>query len=255
MSDLIPGVHFSDSELQIIGSLASAIVGALIAFGLVMIRDRFKGIGSRKRLHYRTLVKLNRQLNLHSGRMIENICLLPRCAESLRNGEVYFNKLRPINFNLDILIDLHNLRLENALYTYFDAVSKDNDDIENMQNSLEMLANGFMNGNLSQESYQENVAYLADKLDVLQKRIETGSLRANAAALASINDLIKRDLTIGMKIDQILVGQKKFDISKLEVEGEQVYARYKKDIAKINKGYEKEDDADKSRKKTKSGAA
>jgi hypothetical protein len=246
MSDLIPGVHFSDTELQVIGSLASAIVGALIAFGLVMIRDRFKGIRNRKRLHYTALVKLNRQLNLHSVRMIENVCILPRCAESLRRGEVYFTKMRTIVYDQDILIDLHNLPLENALSSYFDSISKDNDDLENLQNSMELLVNGLMGGNLAEESYRHNAAYIADQIDVLHKRIKTGSLQINASALASINDLIERDLTFGMKIDQKIIGQSKFDTAKLKESAGTIYERYESEIDKTNQKYEETDLATKT---------
>lgn len=208
MRNLIPGLEFTDVEKQIYGSIASAVIGALIAFGLVLVREYFKNISKRRALHYNTLVKLNRILNLHAIRIQENIFILPKCAASLKKGEIYFNRLRLIEFSTDFLIDLHNLRLEDALNTYFDTLSKDNDDLENLQTAMDLLKNGYMNGTLNEVSYLQNMKYLADKLEVLCKRLKEGTLLMNAHALATVNDLIDRDQIFGMKVDHWMIGQK-----------------------------------------------
>lgn len=244
MGDLIPGIQFTDTEKQVYGSLASAIIGALIAFGLVIVRERVGRIRRRKALHYTTLVKLNRVLSLHANRIKENIFILPKAAESLREGHVYFNILRPIDINTDMLVDLHNLRLENALMTYFDALAKDNDDINNLQTAMDLLKNALLNDTLSEENYHENGKYLAEKLELLSNRMKTGTLLMNAHALATVNDLIDRDETVGMKIDHWLVGQKKFDTTEIKKASDKIYKRYTKDINKREKNH-KEDTASK----------
>lgn len=225
----------TDTQKQVLYSTAGAIVGALLAFSLVLVKERIERIRQRKATHYHALVKLNRLLNLHAKRIQDNVIILPNYAGSLRRGEIYYNTLFPIEFDLDILINLHNLKLENALYTYFDTLSKDNYDISNLESAADMMKKSFINGSLSEESYRKNASYLADNLEILSKRLEEVTLKVNASALASVNDLIERDVTLGMKIDQLLVGQKKFEVGALEKESKKIYQEYINKIKKIRK--------------------
>lgn len=236
MIDLIPGVTFSDAEKQVYGSIAGTVLGALLAFLLVVGRDRFSAISSRKKKHYDTLVKLNRQLQIQAVNIQDNLYILPLFSESLKRGEVYYNPLRRVEFDRNIMIDLHNLELENTLMTYYDHLSHDSDDYENLQKAFDSLKDAYLNGALSTANYESNVAELAVKMDMLFSRVLKDTLELNATSLASVNKLLDKDQTLGMKFDHWVVGQNKLSDKDIKVEASKIYKRYK---AKIRKRYAK----------------
>lgn len=223
MIDLIPDITFSNTEKQLIGAIVTTSLGAFLAFMLVVIRDRVKAVSERKKKHYSALVKLNRQFSLHSSRIEENLFILPNLSTTLKKGHVYFNRLNTVPYETDFITDLHNLKIEDALMVYFDTLSKDNDDINNFQIALDNLSEAFITGSLNQENYQRNARYLATKLDELYQRIKNDTLNINSQALATVNQLIKKDETLGMKIDHFIVGQSKVDTDKIKVEAKMIY--------------------------------
>lgn len=223
MIDLIPGVMFSDTEKQLIGAFATTFLGAFFAFLLVVIRDRVKAISLRKKRHYNALVKLNRQISLHSSRIEENLFILPNLSQTLKKGHVYFNRLSTVPYETDFLMDLHNLKVEDALMLYFDTLSKDNDDINNFQVALDNLSEAYITGSLNEANYRRNAKYLAVKIDELYDRIKDDTLNINSQALATVNQLIKTDQTLGMKVDHYIVGQSKVDSKEIKRTSKIIY--------------------------------
>ncbi|TAL14783.1 hypothetical protein EPN95_01745 [Patescibacteria group bacterium] len=69
----------------------AAILGALIAFGLVLIRDWIGKVFERKKKHYDALVRLESQLQDQGGVIHDNIYQLSPFIDALERGALYWS--------------------------------------------------------------------------------------------------------------------------------------------------------------------
>lgn len=124
---------FNDS--QVIASAIGALLGALSAFLLVVMRDWVGKIYDRKVKHYDALVRLELQLMDQGGVLNDNLQVLPKFISTLEKGGVYQSNLSEIEYDRNIIYDLHNLELISSLYGYYDGLRRTNDDIRSNQDS------------------------------------------------------------------------------------------------------------------------
>lgn len=223
---------------QVFAATLGALLGALAAFALVIIRDWIHKVFERKLKHYNALVMLEGQLQDQGGSIHDNLCILPSFIAALNNGTLYWTKLAEIEYDRKIIHDLHNLELINDLYSYYYGLRRANSDIRMLQGAYKTIEQAFIAKNIDHKTYLQNVKDIVINLNILKLYLEKDVQKDLVGIIAKVRLLMKKDQTLGMKIKRLLVGSSK--LTKEEIE-EEIRA-VEKEVANSKKNSKAEKD-------------
>ncbi len=208
--------HLKDP--QVFAAAIGALLGAFAAFILVVSRDWLGKVYDRKRKHYDALVRLEAQFQDQGGVIHDNIYLLPYFAAALNKGALYWSNMSEIEYDRNIIYDLHNLELINDLYSYHYDLRRANDDIRAIQGGYKSMEQAFMAHNIDDQTYLLNAKNIATNLGVLKVYLEDDVQKSLTEIVAKVRILIRKDRTLGMKIKRFMVGSSKLSKEEVQVE-------------------------------------
>lgn len=244
--DLDKGVSYTHEEATVMiealksPEVAAAAIGALLgaaaAFLLVIIRDSYRRIASRKAHHYTALVILDGDIFSHERILKNNIQIINLFIRSLKRGSLYWTVMQTIEFDASRVNDLHNIKLIVAFEEYKDLIRQHNADVTNIGSTYKLLEEAYISGKISEENFKDNCSYIASKLQDDMLGFMEELLLVIIMLKSMVKQLIKDDLTWGMNLQQKLVGQTAFDTKTLEKKARQTR---KAEMDKLNKKIKK----------------
>lgn len=205
-------------EPEVLAAALGAILGAVAAFTLVVVRDSLNKIDARKQKHYNALVKLEAEFTVRYGIVNDNLYIIPHFAKSLNEGSLYWSVLGDFAYDASTIHDLHNTELKNDIFSHYESLRKVNTDIRSIMATYKLLEQGIMGGSLAKESFDANAVKIAKHLTDLKRYLEATLQPDMLIVLAKIRILIEKDLTRGMKTRAKLVGQTQSTPQEVEAE-------------------------------------
>lgn len=155
--------------MALIGSFA----GAAFAFAFFLIGLTLQRAYERRSLHYNSLVRLERMLNIQ----LDQVHLIPiqvtEMIEPIAKGSVVVAIPRPILELDDLFIDLLDLDLTNALIEHRVSVQRVNDDIRNLREAYVAVKDRYLDGDFDDETYVSSGNFLVSKYSELAQAMTT----------------------------------------------------------------------------------
>lgn len=226
---------------EIVSSIAGGFAGAFFALIFLGISSFIAKILTRKVIHYNSLIILETQLNEMIGIIKDNAYLMPPFREAIKNGNIYWSRIRVIPVDKSHLNKLADLDLINDLFEFDYKVRKVNDDIENLTTGYNELKDAYIHKYINVEHYIINAKITAEQIELLEI-FSDDILEDLIKLLVKVRILIEKDKPILTKIqeklnkasgDKITVNEFKKERTKMEKELEESSRKSKEQIDRL----------------------
>lgn len=210
----------------------SLFLGAFFAFLFTGLAAIFAKIHERQKRHYNALVEFEYFCCENMDLIYSNICIIDDfeglVGKKLEQGQpaVYGNKMRKLNFNDKLILDLNNLDFVNKVLSYKVDLGRINHDIENINNSYADFKMAFMQKTIDFETYKFNTLYTIQTSIEFKKHLKRFEEKTeNIGAYTRV--LSREDKPWFTRFIQFLFKKKAFDEKfkkEIEVENKKIKA-------------------------------
>jgi len=197
----------------------AAFAGAFFAFFFTWVAKLVEKAIKRQTLHFNALVKMENLLNENIGVAHDNIYICKPFISAISRGNVYYNNLKTIPKDKQILLELHDTDMINRLFSYYSDIRKMNDDIETLTTAHALLTQALMENNMSLPHYTTNAQILAHKITEIEAfllQFQTKTLRLQAR----VRIQLRKDMSLWTKVQRQLIQTNGESITDEEVEAE-----------------------------------
>lgn len=160
--------------MELLGSFA----GAAFAFGFFLFGQTLQRAYERRLLHYNSLVRLERMLNLQLDQAHRIPVQVGDMHEPVARGQILVAVPRPILELDDLFLELLDLELTNALMDHRVSVERVNSDIRDMSEAYAALKVRYLDGGIDRDTYcasgdflVSKYGQLADAVSVMQSEV------------------------------------------------------------------------------------
>jgi len=157
----IDSIGTSNISVTVLGTILTVI---LLPGGVYFISK----IINRQIQHYNSLITLESQLNEMYGVIIDNLYLIPGFSESIKKGNISWNRLKTITVDKSHLEKLADLELINGVFTLFYTIRRINDDTENLLLGYDEIKKAYIEKYMSLENYIANAIFISKQLEILE---------------------------------------------------------------------------------------
>lgn len=230
----------------------SAFAGAFFAFLFLRLAEFLLRIHQRKVKHYNSLVLLETQLNELGGIIDDNLYLIPPFKKAITSGLIYFSKLRQLPIDRSHYENLHDVSLINDLFTHNYRLRKVNDDIDSLTGGYADIKNAYIQQQIQQQDYLVNANFTAELLEQLEAFLMDTKERT-IKLQAKIRLMLKRDVTLGTKIQRCFIRTSGASIKQEDIDKEEEKLRKEIEENKLKSQKEIEEILKKAKKRNKNG--
>ena len=198
----------------------SAFAGAFFAFIFLRLAEFLSKVYQRQVKHYNSLVNLETQINEIGGIINDDLYIIPEFIRVIKSGHVYFNNLRSIPIDKSHYENLYDLDLINILFSFNYQVRKINDDLDTASRGYEKIESAYTQKNITPADYVLNCNNLASQLTVMHLFL-TKLLEENTKLMARVRLEIKKDISLGTRLQFLFTKSKGAKITKQELKKEE----------------------------------
>lgn len=229
-----------DKNSNFLVSGTAAFLGAFLAFLFVRLGDFLSKVYTREVMHYNSLVTLGTELNELIGMIDSNLYLMPNFKKAIKEGNIYWSRLRILPINKTHLNELYDINLINKVFEFNHEVRSLNNDIENLMEGYNDLKNAFINKHIAVEHYVQNAVLISKQIDLLEKFLTDLSNKVQVL-FARVRLQQEKDKPLGTKIMEFFIHTSGSKITQKEINKE--VNKLKKELADSRAKSKREIDA------------